>query len=314
MNKFDRVFSILIILQSRNITKAADFSNKFDVSLRTIYRDIKTLKYAGVPIIGDAGIGYSLMDGYRIPPMMFNEGETAALLTAEKFIGQIADKGTQKYYSSAMQKIKAILRLSQRQSLEVLDKAISISPYSTVEQKNFLSSIFNAIANQKLILLHYQKADGTTSERKIEPLGSYHQRNTWYLFAYCRLKEDYRTFKINRIVDIQVLVETFDSQHISIEDYIAQQNEEWRAEQDFQTIEIGFKRSVLRYAESRKHYFGFISQYEHEGEIVMKFLNSSIDIVARWVLQFGNQARVFHPPELIDQMRVLSQEIHQHYK
>jgi predicted DNA-binding transcriptional regulator YafY len=95
MNKFDRVISTLILLQTKKIIKASNISERFGISLRTVYRDISTLKNAGIPIIGDPGIGYSIMDGYRLPPIMFNEGEALALLTAEKFIGKITDKTTQ---------------------------------------------------------------------------------------------------------------------------------------------------------------------------------------------------------------------------
>ena len=121
MNKFDRVISTLVLLQTKKIMKASTISERFDISLRTVYRDINTLKTAGIPIIGDPGIGYSIMDGYRLPPIMFTEAEVASLLTAEKFIGKITDKDTQVYYSSAMTKIKAILRSSEKQSLAVLD-------------------------------------------------------------------------------------------------------------------------------------------------------------------------------------------------
>lgn len=105
MNRFDRVFSTLVLLQTRRVIKAMTIAERFGISLRTVYRDVRTLKNAGVPIIGDPGIGYSITDGYRLPPLMFNEGEAAALLTAEKFIGKVTDKKTQDYYSNAMIKI-----------------------------------------------------------------------------------------------------------------------------------------------------------------------------------------------------------------
>ena len=91
MNKFDRVISTLVLLQSGPVITAAAIADRFDISLRTVYRDIATLKNAGMLIIGDPGIGYSLLEGCRLPPMSFNEGETVALLTAEKLIGKMTD-------------------------------------------------------------------------------------------------------------------------------------------------------------------------------------------------------------------------------
>jgi len=199
MNKFDRVISTLVLLQTRKVIKAMTISERFDISLRTVYRDIRTLKNAGIPIIGDPGIGYSIMDGYRMPPIMFNEGEAAALLTAEKFIAKLKDQDTQDYYSSAMMKIKAILRSSEKQSLAVLDDSIAISDDNKWENKTYLQDIFKGIAAQRILNIDYQKADGSSSQRKLEPIGCYHQFNNWYLVAFCQLQNDYRTFKINRI-------------------------------------------------------------------------------------------------------------------
>lgn len=313
MNKFDRVISTLILLQTKKIIKAIAISDRFGISLRTVYRDISTLKNAGIPIIGDPGIGYSIMDGYRLPPIMFNEGEAAALLTAEKFIGKMTDQDTQAYYSSAMLKIKAILRSSEKQSLAVLDNSIAISDYNNWENKTYLQDLFKSIASKNILSIQYQKADGTSSKRKLEPIGCYHQFNNWYLVAFCQLKKAYRTFKINRIVNLQLLEQHFDTKHISLQNYIDRQNEVWKEQQQFQTIEIVFNKSVVKYAESRKYYFGFVEQKIENDAVRMKFLNSSTEIVARWLLQFGNQATVLAPIELKNRLKTLATQLYEHY-
>jgi len=279
MNKFDRVISTLVLLQTKKVIKASTISERFEISLRTVYRDISTLKNAGIPIIGDPGIGYSIMDGYRLPPIMFNEGEASALLTAEKFIGKLTDQDTQAYYTSAMMKIKAILRSSEKQSLEV-----------------------------------FRKADGSISNRKLEPIGCYHQYNNWYLIAYCQLQKDYRTFKTNRIVNLQVLDQHFDKKHISLQDYIDQQDDSWKEQQQFYNIEISFKNKFVEFAEKRKYYFGFVEQTIEENTVTMKFVNSSIEIIGRWLLQFGNNAIVLAPKELKELLRTLSTQLHQHHR
>jgi predicted DNA-binding transcriptional regulator YafY len=314
MNKFDRVISTLILLQTKKILKASNISERFGISLRTVYRDISTLKNAGIPIIGDPGIGYSIMDGYRLPPIMFNEGEALALLTAEKFIGKITDKATQAAYSEAMTKIKAILRSTDKQSLAVLEDSISFSNYTLWENKSYLQDLFKSIAAKIILRIDYQKADGSTSNRLIESIGCYHQYNNWYLVAYCQNKEAYRTFKMNRILNLQVLDKHFDTEHISLQNYIDQQTQAWKEQQQFQTVEVAFNRSVLKYAESRKYYFGFVEQVEEEEVVKMKFLNSSMEIVARWLLQFGNQATVLAPVELQSRIKRLATELYEHYQ
>ena len=289
-------------------------SERFGISLRTVYRDIRTLKSAGIPIIGDPGIGYSIIDGYRFPPVMFNEGEAAALLTAEKFIGKVTDKETQLYYSNAMIKIKAILRSAEKQALEVLDNAIAISDKNDGANKTYLQDLFRSLASKSIVKIKYRKADGTCSERKLEAVGCYHHLNNWYLVAFCQLKKDYRTFKMNRIVSLLVLEENFDTQHISLQDYIDQQDRSWKKEHQFHAIEIKFSHSLVKYAESRKYLFGFIEQTIEEKGVRMKFLNASIEVFARWLLQFGDQATVLAPVELKNRLKVLATQLYKHYQ
>ena len=314
MNKFDRVISTLVLLQTKKIINAKIIAERFNISIRTVYRDISTLKNAGIPIIGDPGVGYSIMDGYRLPPIMFNKEETSSLLTAEKFIGKLTDQDTQTYYSNAMMKIKAILRSSEKQSLAVLDDSIAILDKNSWENKAYLQDIFKGLAAKHILNIQYQKADGTNSKRKLEPIGCYHQFNNWYLVAFCQLQEDYRTFKMNRIVNLQVLDQHFDTKHISLQHYINQQDEAWKEQQQFQMIEIAFKQTYINFAENRKYYFGFVEQTVKNDVVHMKFLNSSIEIIARWLLQFGDQATVLAPTELKDRLKTLATQLYEHYK
>lgn len=314
MNKFDRVISTLVLLQTKNIIKASTISERFDISLRTVYRDISTLKNAGIPIIGDPGLGYSIMDGYRFPPIMFNEGESAALLTAEKFIGKITDQDTEAYYSSAMVKIKAILRSSEKQSLAVLDDSIAISNSTNLENKTYLQDLFKSIASKNILNVKYKKSDGSISDRRLEPIGCYHQYNNWYLIAYCQSQTDYRTFKINRIDSLHILEEYFDSKHISLREYIDRQDETWKNQDLFQMIEVAFEEPYVKYAENRKNYFGFIEQTIEDDATRMVFQYASIEIFAMWLLQFGNQATVIAPVELKDKMKELATDLYNHYK
>lgn len=314
MNKFDRVFSTLVLLQTKRVIKAMTIAERYGISLRTVYRDIRTLKNAGIPIIGDPGIGYSITDGYRLPPVMFNEGEAAALLTAEKFIGKVTDKQTETYYSNAMIKIKAILRGSEKQALEVLDNSIAVSNKKAWENKTFLQDLFRSLPSKRLVQIQYKKADGTNSERKLEPVGCYYHRNYWYLVAFCQLKNDYRTFKMNRISDLQVLDQKFETEHLSLQAYIDQQDQSWKKEHQFYTIEIVFDPSLVKFAEGRKYYFGFIEQTIENDGVHMKFLNASIEVVARWLLQFGDQATVLAPVELKSRLKVLATQLYQHYQ
>src|SRR5690606_28580630 len=112
--RFDRIIAILIQLQSKKIVRAQDLAERFGVSLRTVYRDIRTLEISGVPIYSEAGIGYSLMDGYRLPPVMFTREEASSFIAAEKLMQQFSDKELGEHYASAMFKLKAVLKSADK--------------------------------------------------------------------------------------------------------------------------------------------------------------------------------------------------------
>src|SRR5436190_6303907 len=126
MNRIDRLSAILIQLQSRRMIKAQQIADKFTISLRTVYRDIHALQEAGVPVIGEAGTGYSLMEGYKLPPVMFNQDEASALLTAAKLMQSKTDASSARHYSSALDKIKAVLRLTEKDHIEEIDERIAV--------------------------------------------------------------------------------------------------------------------------------------------------------------------------------------------
>src|SRR6202000_82178 len=126
MNRIDRISAILIQLQSRRVVKAGDIAERFNISLRTVERDVKTLKEAGIPLIGEAGVGYSIMDGYRLPPVMFTREEATAFLTAEKFMEKLTDVSTMSYYKSAMYKVRAVLKSADKDLLESMDDRIQV--------------------------------------------------------------------------------------------------------------------------------------------------------------------------------------------
>ena len=123
MNRIDRVTAILIHLQSRRVVKAQEIAERFGISLRTVYRDIRTLEAAGIPLLGEAGVGYSIMEGYRLPPVMFTKEEATAFLTAEKLIEKLTDTSTEESYKSAMYKIKAVLNAAEKITSKKLKRA-----------------------------------------------------------------------------------------------------------------------------------------------------------------------------------------------
>ena len=158
MNRIDRISAILIQLQSRRVVRAGDIAERFNISLRTVYRDIKTLEEAGIPLIGEAGVGYSIMDGYRLPPVMFTREEATAFLTAGKFVEKLTDVTTTAHHKSAMYKVQAILKNTEKDLLENMEGNIEVfkGPNPNPAPGNeHLQAILNGIAQKKVITLTY---------------------------------------------------------------------------------------------------------------------------------------------------------------
>jgi predicted DNA-binding transcriptional regulator YafY len=124
MNRIDRLTAILIQLQSKRIVKAEEIAERFEISLRTVYRDVKSLMEGGVPIGSEAGKGYFIVDGYHLPPVMFNQEEASALLLAGKLVERMTDHSVRKAFESALLKIKSVLNDAEKDYLEMLQTSV----------------------------------------------------------------------------------------------------------------------------------------------------------------------------------------------
>lgn len=311
MNRIDRISAILIQLQSRRVVKASDIAERFDISLRTVYRDVKTLEEAGIPIIGEAGVGYSIMDGYRLPPIMFTREEAIAFLTAEKFVEKMTDQATAGYHKSAMYKIRAILKTAEKDVLETLDSSIEVLKGRAVPQiggHDHLQSILGAILPKKVLCLEYKA--GYTQERtkrEVEPVGIFYLDNYWHLIAYCRMRNDYRDFRCDRIITLKETGQHFAGKHPSLKTFIEQTAKEKKLEMVVFMVDT----SVLPYLQYEKYYHGFVSEREVKGQMEMTFLTASIEGFVRWFITFGDMAEIRKPDHLKEKVSALADQIAQ---
>lgn len=299
MNRIDRLSAILIQLQSKRVVKAQEIADKYKLSLRTVYRDIKALDEAGVPIIGEAGIGYSIMEGYRLPPVMFTKEEATAFLTAEKLVEKLTDTSTQKNYASAMLKVKAVLRLSEKDYLENLEQHIEVIENQYVpKQANdtmHLQNVLQCIAQKKLLRMDYfANHSQQHSKRDVEPVGIYFLAGTWYMVAYCRLRKDYRNFKFSNVNSLTVTDEFFKQQHPALKNFLHKVSKE----KELQTVILSVDKTILKYFGDQKYYNGFVSQKDLGDKMEMTFLTASLTGFARWYMHFGEHADIVKPPQL----------------
>jgi len=220
MNHLSRLLSILTILKSKRIITGTELAKKFDVSLRTIYRDIKKLEASGVPIMTIEGRGYSIMEGYLVAPIMFDEMEVNALITAEQLIASTNDDSLIQHFEQTLQKIKSVFKSSLQSQGEFLNSKMAVfkNPFKEAKSSS-LSYIQMAVINFRVTELTYQALEQEVSHRKIEPLAIYSYDEKWIVIAWCRLREDYRSFRLDRIKHFKVLEETFEDRKFDLRSY-----------------------------------------------------------------------------------------------
>lgn len=218
--RISRLIAILTQLQSKRILTAREIAEKHKVSIRTIYRDIRTLENSGIPIVTEEGKGYSLMEGFNLPPVMFTEKEANALITAEQLILKNKDTSFTEEYQNAIAKIKSILRLSQKEKIAFLSERIHFRNNSEKQKtSNYLMVIQSAISDFKLIEIEYQSLQGENTKRTIEPFALYSTQDNWLLIAICRLRNDFRVFRLDHIRKLNIQNQHFEPQKITLQEY-----------------------------------------------------------------------------------------------
>ncbi len=222
VNRLSRLTAILIQFQTKRIVTASELSQKFQVSKRTIYRDIKALESAGVPILTVEGKGYSLMEGYRIPPIMFTEKQANALILAEQLVLKNKDASFVKDYSEAIDKIKSILRYNLKDKANLLaDRTQFTEVINQERSSNNLSELQNALTNYNLVKIEYINKEGIPTNRLIEPFALLSTEN-WYLIAWCRLRKEFRFFRLDRIQKMESLSENVEPHNLTLQEYFDQ--------------------------------------------------------------------------------------------
>lgn len=307
--KFDRIVAILIQLQSKKIVRAQDLADRFDVSLRTIYRDIRTLEASGVPIYGEAGKGYALVDGYRLPPVMFTKEEAQSFMAAEKLMEQFSDPALGAHHASAMFKIKSVLRSDEKDLMEDMGSSVSVRRKNDLfnhKAPNALALIFRGIGEKKQLTIQYEAGEAESpSARTIEPVGVFHQNNRWYLYAFCHLRSDYRQFRTDRIHGMALSEALFTREHPQLSEFL-----ERETDADLTTARVRIDKTVIKYIRSDLESWGMVLEHDCGDQIEATFKSRHLDDgLARWLMLFADYVDVLEPESLKDRLFVLSEKI-----
>ncbi len=222
MNRIDRLFGILTLLQSKKYVTTEKIACKFDMSIRTVYRDIKALGESGIPVNFEPHKGYFIMQGFFLPPVSFTTEEANAFLLMEKFVQGFADKGTQTHYSNGLNKVKSVLRAVQKEKIDTLADNIKMQlPPCFNQDFEYLPVLQNAIAAKTIISLEYKNNNSEISKRNIEPIGLIFYAFGWHLIGWCQMRKDYRDFKVLRILRLYNTELPFTkTDHIEVNDYM----------------------------------------------------------------------------------------------
>ena len=222
MNRIDRLFGILTLLQSKKHVPAEAIAEKFDISVRTVYRDVKALSESGIPISFEANKGYFIVQGFFLPPISFSNEEANALVLIENLVKGFSDRSIQKQYSSALNKVKAVLGSSQQQKIEQLSQTTQTQlPDCFGINNDFLIPIQEAIANKTIAEISYANKNGATSCRQVEPIGIVFYALSWHMIAWCHLRKEYRDFRVSRIEQYKNTIQPFNNEnHTSLNEYM----------------------------------------------------------------------------------------------
>jgi predicted DNA-binding transcriptional regulator YafY len=313
MNRIDRLTAILIHLQTKRVVKAQELADRFSISLRTVYRDVRALEEAGVPIGAEAGIGYFLED-YHLPPVMLTNAEASALVFGAKLMERMADESLREPFTSALYKIKSVLKRVDKEHLSDLEAQVTVSPSGAIStfSSPVLNTIQAALVGQRVLAMTYRAGyTEETAQREVEPVGLIFYGGGWHLIAWCRLRQDYRDFRTDRILEIQEANKTFSRQNrLSLQAYLQQLRDR---ETEIQEAVVWFDKNTARFTERQRYTHGFVSEETIDERVRMQFMTPSLEGLGRWLMMYGNAVTVESPGQLKENVRTYALELQSHY-
>ncbi len=299
MNRTDRLLAIMLELQTKKWQRAEDLAETFEVSKRTIYRDMLALTESGVPVISSPGQGYALVEGYFLPPLSFSGEEAIVLLLGLDYMTQSFDVQYQSASISAGKKIRAVLNEKLRNEVADMQKSmrfISMNPLTDGDglKPEILAQLRRAIIQRKQVRMDYHTRQGENSgqnRRDVDPYALVHVGRAWYLVAYCHLRRDTRRFRLDRIDDLQVLTASFQRP----EDFVIMRSTE---EEDRNVVvRVLFSTSVARWVREDQSFY-MVNMEEHSNGLLVTFQVRQESDLVQWLLGWGGQARVLEPLSL----------------
>lgn len=313
MNRIDRLTGMILLLQGQRVITAEQIAGHFEVSVRTVYRDLAALGEAGVPIVAEAGVGYSLMRGYHMPPVMFTEDEAAALFMSGEVTEQIADGSLKQSLRAALLKVRSVLPQEKRDYLHRLNGAVSVwfRRPDGEEKGESLMPIQDAIVRRNCLAIHYDAASrGTITGRVVEPLGLVYYSRRWHLIAWCRLRRDFRDFRLDRMASWEVLGERYEGHaEFSVKEFLRDCIEN----RELTPATVIVEREALERFRAELPSTPVAQETQPDGRVKLELLSFSIPWLSEWLLGFGPKVEALEPPELRASLRAAAMAVTARY-
>ena len=298
MNRTDRLLAIVLELQGKGRQRAEDLAATFETSKRTIYRDIEALCEAGVPLVATPGRGYSLMDGYFLPPLSFSADEATMLLLGSGVMAQHFDAQYRTAAESASRKIAGVLPPALRDEVRMLQNSIHFIPSrepSAAQIQSKLQQLRRAILQHVRVQFTYQARHGSTAvlaptTREANPHALIHISNAWYLTAYCHLRHDVRNFRLDRMDDLTQLATTF----MPPTDFTSYPQRSAPGELEVRAL---FSHTVARWVRETPSFFTVNQEETPAGLLVTMQVRHERDVL-QWLMGWGRAVQVLAPPSL----------------
>jgi predicted DNA-binding transcriptional regulator YafY len=297
MNRTDRLLAMVLELQRKGRRRAEDLAATFEISKRTVYRDVQALCEAGVPVVALPGQGYALMDGYFLPPLSFSTDEATMLLLGSEFVAEHFDSQYKAAAHSASRKIEAVLSDKLRAEVGYLQNSIALVPMNIrTGESEILRRIRRAIIERKTLQFLYHtrfSEDGTSrrNRREADPYGLLNYVGAWYLVAYCHLRKALRNFRLERISDLKILEKSFTRPaNFSLETPAPDNQRKL-------LIRALFDVEIADWVKESKTFFVEQMQDTPEGLLVSLRVRTENEVV-NWLLSWGGKVKVLEPPSL----------------
>jgi predicted DNA-binding transcriptional regulator YafY len=210
MRRADRLFRIVQLLRAGRLQTAHSLAQKLQVSDRTIYRDVQDLQLSGVPILGEAGVGYTLRRDYDLPPLMFDSREITALVLGSRMVAAWGDAELASAANDALRKIEAVLTPALRDRIDAVP--LYVPGYGLENQgatRQVLEQLRGAIGGSHIVDVIYGDQEDRVTERRLRPMALLFWGSKWTLVAWCELRADFRSFRVDRFKAVRQLEETF---------------------------------------------------------------------------------------------------------